>query len=209
MDFEQIGRFERINVVGTSGSGKSTFARELAELLNLPFYEMDQLFWKSDWHESSDNELFRKVHEVTSRSRWVLDGNYTRTIPVKWKQVQLVIWLDPFFLRTVLRVTKRTIYRSFTQEEICPGTGNRESLRKAFLSRDSIIWWAITTYRNNRKKYSSIISSPVYSHICFIRLNSQTGVTSFLKGLREVAEQSHAPEPAEPFSTGGSPPSAQ
>src|SRR5215813_1181028 len=37
----------------------------------------------------------------------------------------------------------------------------------------------------------------------------QTGVTSFLKGLREVAEQSHAPEPAEPFSTGGSPPSAQ
>lgn len=196
-------------MVGTSGSGKSTFAREFAELLNLPFYEMDQLFWKSDWHESSDNELFRKVHEVTSRSRWVLDGNYTRTIPVKWKQVQLVIWLDPFFLRTVLRVTKRTIYRSFTQEEICPGTGNRESLRKAFLSRDSIIWWAITTYRNNRKKYSSIISSPVYSHICFIRLNSQTGVTSFLKGLREVAEQSHAPEPAEPFSTGGSPPSAQ
>src|SRR5215510_10069151 len=80
VDFEGISRFERINVVGTSGSGKSTFARELAELLNLPCYEMDQLFWKSDWHESSDNELFRKVHEVTSRSRWVLDGNYTRTI---------------------------------------------------------------------------------------------------------------------------------
>ena len=120
MDFEQISRFERINVVGTSGSGKSIFARELAEVLKLPCYEMDQLFWKSNWQGSSDDELFRKVHEVTSRSRWVLDGNYTRTIPVKWKQVQLVIWLDPSFLRTVFRVTKRTIYRSFTQEEIWP-----------------------------------------------------------------------------------------
>jgi shikimate kinase len=40
MDFKQISRFERINVIGTSGSGKTTFARELAELLNLPCYEM-------------------------------------------------------------------------------------------------------------------------------------------------------------------------
>src|SRR5262249_18733447 len=125
---------------------------------------MDQLFWKSDWHESSDNELFRKVHEVTSRSRWVLDGNYTRTIPVKWKQVQLVIWLDPSFLRTILRVTKRTIYRSFTQEEIWPGTGNRESLRKAFLSRDSIIWWAITTYRQKEVQFHHLLAS-VLTHL--------------------------------------------
>ena len=57
MDFEQLSRIERINVVGTSGSGKSTFARELAELLKLLYYEMDQLFWKLDWQESSDDEF--------------------------------------------------------------------------------------------------------------------------------------------------------
>jgi adenylate kinase family enzyme len=210
MDLEQISRFERINVVGTSGSGKTTFARELAELLNLPCYEMDQLFWKSDWRESSDDELLRKVYEVTSRPRWVLDGNYTRTIPIKWKQVQLVIWLDLSLVQTVLRVTKRTIKRSLTRKEIWPGTGNRESLRKAFLSKDSIIWWAITTYRDNRKKYSSIISSPAYSHICFIRLNSQTGVASFLNDMRDVAEQWRTPEPAAgTVSRGESSPSSQ
>jgi adenylate kinase family enzyme len=210
MDFKQISRFERINVIGTSGSGKTTFARELAELLNLPCYEMDQLFWKPDWQESSDDELFGRVHEVTSRSRWVLDGNYSRTIPIKWKEVQLVIWLDPSFVRTVFQVTKRTIRRSLIQQEIWPGTGNRESLRKAFLSNDSIIWWAITTHRNNRNKYSSIVSLPAYSHICFIRFNSRVGVASFLKGLREVAEQSHAPEPAaKPISSGESSPQAR
>ena len=210
MDFKKISCFERINVIGTSGSGKTTFARELAELLNLPCYEMDQLFWKADWQESSDDELFQRVHEVTSRSRWVLDGNYSRTIPIRWKEVQLVIWLDPSFVRTVFQVTKRTIRRSLIRQEIWPGTGNRESLRKAFLSNDSIIWWAITTHRNNRNKYSSIVSLPAYSHICFIRLNSRVGVASFLKGLREVVEQSHAPEPTVgPISSGESSPPAR
>src|SRR5215510_13089404 len=124
---------------------------------------------------------------------WVLDGNYTRTIPVKWKKVQAVIWLDPSLLRTVLQVIKRTIHRSLTQEELWPGTGNRESLRKAFLSKDSIILWAITSHQNSRKNYGSIMSSPAYSYISFIRLNSRTQVASFLEGLRQVVQQSHAP----------------
>lgn len=184
-------------MVGTAGSGKTTFARALAELLNLPCYEMDQLFWQPDWQESSDDELFRRVQAVTSRPRWVLDGNYTRTTPIKWQRVQLVIWLDPSFGRTVFRVTKRTIQRSLAQAEIWPGTGNRESLRTAFLSKDSVIWWAITTYRKNRKTYTAIMSSPAYPHICFIRLKSRTDVASFLAGLRDVAEQSLAADSVE------------
>jgi adenylate kinase family enzyme len=185
MDFEQIRHFERINVVGTSGSGKSTFARELAELLRLPYCEMDRLFWKAGWQESSNDEFFPKVHEVTSRPRWILDGNYTRTLPIKWKQVQLVIWLDPSLVRTVLRVTGRAIRRALTQEELWPRTGNRESLKRAFLSRKSIIWWAITTHRSNRTKYSAMMSSPAYAHICFVRLSSPTHARSFLDGLRD------------------------
>ena len=38
MNFETI---KRINVVGTSGSGKSTVSRALAEKLNLPYVEQD------------------------------------------------------------------------------------------------------------------------------------------------------------------------
>lgn len=172
---------QRINVVGTSGSGKTIFARQLAELLDLPYFEMDQLFWKPGWQQSSDNELFSKVHDVTSGPRWVLDGNYTRTLPIKWKNVQQVIWLDPSFLRTVLRVTARTIRRAFTQEELWAGTGNRESLREAFLSRKSIIWWAISTHRANRRKYSTLMASPEYAHISFVRLGSPREARRFLE----------------------------
>jgi len=194
VDFEQLSSLKRINVVGTSGSGKTTFARELAELLNLPCCEMDQLFWKTDWRESSYEELFRKVREVTSQRRWVLDGNYTRTTPIKWEQVQLVIWLDLSFVRTVFRVSKRTIHRAFTQQELWPGTGNRESLAKAFLSRESVIWWAITTHRKNRQKYRAMMNSPEYSSIQFLRLRSPKNIAYLLEGLRQVAVQSHTPK---------------
>ena len=139
--------------------------------------------WKRGWREAPDEEFFPKVEEATSGPRWVLDGNYTRTRPITWKRVQTVIWLDRPFLQTVLRVTARTIRRAFTREELWPGTGNRESLAQAFLSRKSIIWWAISTHRRNRKKYGALMAAPEYSHIAFVRLRSDADAERFLDGL--------------------------
>lgn len=65
--------------------------------------------------------------------------------------MQLVIWLDLSFLRTVFRVKKRAADRSLMQEELWPGTGNRESFRRAFRSKESIIWWSINQYRKKTK----------------------------------------------------------
>jgi adenylate kinase family enzyme len=175
--------WQRINVVGTSGSGKTTFARRLARALDVPYYEMDRLFRKPGWQESSDEEFFSKVEQATAGPLWVLDGNYTRTLPIKWKRVQLVIWLDPSFVQTIFRVTARTIRRAYTREELWPGTGNRESLAEAFFSKKSIIWWAIRTYGRNRDKYSAFMTAPEYSHIAFVRLRSSADTQRFLGGL--------------------------
>lgn len=184
MDFDEFSCIKRINVIGTSGSGKTTFGRELAEILGLPFYEMDGMFWKADWRQSTDHELVDNVCEVTSQANWILDGNYTRTIPHKWKDVQLVIWLDLSFARTVWRVTRRTVRRALTRQELWAGTGNRESWRQSFLSKDSVIWWAITTHRPNRQKYAEMMVSPEYEHIPFIRLRSPREVAACLEGVR-------------------------
>ena len=71
----------RINVLGTAGSGKSTFSKLIAEKLSVSYIQMDELFWKPNWRESSDEELFPKLEKALSSDDWVLDGNYTRTIP--------------------------------------------------------------------------------------------------------------------------------
>jgi adenylate kinase family enzyme len=183
MDFDQLRQFERINVVGTSGSGKLTFARTLAAALELPYHEMDALHWKPNWQEASPEELVARVQEVTSGPKWVLDANYSRTTPQKWKHVQLVVWLDTSFVRTVARVTTRTIQRSITRQELWPGTGNRETLSKAFFSRDSVIWWSITTHGKNRRQYAAMMASPEYEHIRFLRLGSPEAVAACLGKL--------------------------
>ena len=48
--------YSRINIVGTSGSGKTTFAKSLAQILTYEYIEMDQLFWGPNWNCPSDEE---------------------------------------------------------------------------------------------------------------------------------------------------------
>ena len=143
-------QYERINVVGTSGSGKSSLSRQIATHLDLPYIELDQLFWKANWTESPDEELFQKLRVALSANRWVLDGNYDRTRHIKWAQVETVVWLDlPLYL-VFSRVLVRAMTRSLTGKELW--AGNKETLRKTFLSRDSIILWSLKTHAKNRKR---------------------------------------------------------
>ncbi len=69
---------KRVLVMGCSGSGKSTFARALAERLALPFVSLDALFWKPGWVESDPETFGRRVEAIAQTDSWVMDGNYTR-----------------------------------------------------------------------------------------------------------------------------------
>lgn len=91
--------------------------------------------------------------------------------------------LDYSFARTLLQAIKRAVRRSLTKEELWEGTGNRESFRKSFFSKESIIWWTITTHKKNRLKYESYLVDPRFSHLKFIRLKSHAEAENFLKTL--------------------------
>lgn len=174
---------QRINVVGTSGSGKSTFCRQLAGQLDAPHVEMDAVYWGPNWTEPSDEVFFKKLEQQLSGDRWVLDGNYTRTIPVKWRRVQTIIWLDYSFPRTLYQTLKRAIARAYTKEELWPGTNNRESFRKSFFSRDSIVLWSITSFSKVRRSYQQIVESGSYPQIEFVRLCSPSQTKAYLEKL--------------------------
>ncbi|MBK8550670.1 MAG: hypothetical protein IPL53_06255 [Ignavibacteria bacterium] len=129
IDFKKINF---INIIGTSGSGKTTFGRELSEILKIPLLEMDKIFWKPDWTIPDELEFFSKLKDELNSDRWILDGNYKRTTFIKWQKTEVVIWLDYSFHRTFYRSLSRSLSRAISQKELWENTGNRNLFPELF-----------------------------------------------------------------------------
>jgi len=156
----------KINVIGTSGSGKSTVARGISQKLNIPYIQLDALFWRADWQGTPDDLFFAKIEAaLAGKTDWVIDGNYKRTQSIKWRDVDMIVWVDYSFLRTLYQAVRRAAVRAWQQDEIWAGTGNRETFRKSFFSRDSIILWTLKTYRNNRRQYETLLTDARWQHV--------------------------------------------
>lgn len=154
MTDEELRALHRVVVVGTSCAGKSTCARRLAEALNAPHIELDLLHWGPHWtprHDWPGN-----VAEAVQAERWVCDGNYSAARDLVWPRATATIWLDYSFPRVMSRALRRTVRRVVTREPVC--NGNRESFRLAFLSRESILWWVITTHQRRRREYVKLLA---------------------------------------------------
>ncbi|MCW2254764.1 adenylate kinase family enzyme [Providencia alcalifaciens] len=177
----------KINVIGCSGSGKSTFSHALASLFSVPYIELDALFWQQNWQPSSDEQLNDKLSAAlkVASTGWVLDGNYTRTQPIKWQDADFVIWLDYSFIRTLYQNVRRTVSRIFNQKELWPNTGNYETWRKAFFSKDSIILWMLQTYHQGKDRRISSMADEQYKHIHFIRITTPKEADFFLELMRK------------------------
>ena len=137
----------RVVVVGTTGSGKSWLAERLAARTGLRLIELDALFWGRDW-QPAPLELFRHRVECEIRDDgWIVVGNYGQVRDLVWREADTLIWLDLPLPLVMWRLLRRTLQRAATKEELW-GTGNRESFRNAFLSRQSILLYALRTAKN-------------------------------------------------------------
>lgn len=86
---------QRILVMGSSGSGKSTFARRLSAITGIPVVSIDALFWKPGWVESDRADFRERLAEVTRQPRWIMDGNYASADGEARRDVSdTVIWFD-------------------------------------------------------------------------------------------------------------------
>jgi len=144
----------RINIMGCSGAGKSTLSKELAEILDLPYISLDRMFWQPNWVES-DYETFRiNVQEKLSQCPrgWVVDGNYSSKLDsLIERSATDIIWIDVPFWAYFPRLVWRTVGRALGFTEAC-SPGCYESFKHAFLSPNSILWWALTAHRRVRKQ---------------------------------------------------------
>ncbi|MGH2429513.1 MAG: adenylate kinase [Candidatus Limnocylindria bacterium] len=141
----------RINVVGTSCSGKTTLARRLATAVGVRHVELDALYWGPDWQPVA-TELFEgRVRQATDAPAWVVDGGYRSVRHITWSRVDTIVWLDYPLHLVLSRWARRTLARVQSREEFWPGTGNRERMSH-IAGRDSLLWWILTTHRGRRQR---------------------------------------------------------
>ena len=86
--------FERVLIVGPGGSGKSTMSRELRDILNLPLFHLDNIFWKEDKTHISREEFDARLEVILQGDKWIIEGDYSRTYKVRIEKADTVIFLD-------------------------------------------------------------------------------------------------------------------
>jgi adenylate kinase family enzyme len=164
-------------VTSASGSGGTTVGREIAARLGVPFHELDALFWKPGWVESTAEELHAAVEPIVTTDAWVIDGSYQSKIgQLVLGNADVVVWLDLPMRTWLPRLVGRAFRRARSGEVLWDG--NRESLRKAFLSRDSLILFTLRHFRARRRTY------PVrFADYDVARLRSQREIYALLRSV--------------------------
>lgn len=90
----KVKLMNKVIVIGCPGSGKSTFSRKLNSIIGLPLFYLDMIFHKPDKTTYSEEEFDEKLSMILEQDKWIIDGNYARTLPIRLEQCDTVFWLD-------------------------------------------------------------------------------------------------------------------
>lgn len=168
----------RITVVGTPGAEKTTLAQQIAQRYSIPFIELDALFWGPKWTQARPEVFRNRVSDALSRTRWSVGGNYSSARDIIWKRSDMLIWLDyplPLIMR---RLLQRTLRRVITKEELW--SGNYETWKEQFFSRESLLLFALQTHLTRRKQFMRDLVEPAYRHLTLLRFQHPTATSDWL-----------------------------
>lgn len=175
----------RVVVVGSSGSGKTTVARRIAENLDIPHLEMDAVFHRDGLADEAHDEFVPILDEFTDGDRWVVDGNYAShgASKVVWPKADTIIWLDPPRKTAMARVIRRTLRRAVLREELWNGV--REPFSNLYNPDPlkNIIVWTWTRHPLVRERYETAITDGIWDHATVHRLRSPDEVERFLSSI--------------------------
>ena len=140
--------YNRISIVGGSGSGKSTLCNILSKELNLPAIHLDAINFNSDWVEIDKTERDKIISARSSEDKWVIYGNYNKTLKERFEKADLIIWLDYSTFTQLKGIFKRFFKTHNKERPEIPGC--KERLNFTFIKY-------VATY--NKKKRHIIVDT--------------------------------------------------
>lgn len=147
MTLDDLG--PRLCIMGPSNSGKSTLAVAIARSRGLPAIHLDQLHHQphTDWKPRPDDEFFALHDDAILKSRWVMDGNYSRCLPQRLTRATGVILLEASTVTSVLRYFRRSWLERVRHGAL---DGASDSVRWAMIRH------IVVTTPCNRRRYATL-----------------------------------------------------
>lgn len=148
----------RIVILGTSASGKTTLAQKIAAKKCIPHFQLDVLFWKPGWTETPRKEFHDKIKQaIATNNSWVICGNYNSAKQITLPVATDIIWLNYPLYKNLWRGLKRSVQRILSDGE--PFAGCKETFRLTFLSKDSILLWILNSHKRRITEYTPLLTN--------------------------------------------------
>jgi adenylate kinase family enzyme len=168
----------RILIAGVTGVGKSTLAKRIAALLDLPYTEIDSLWHGPNW--TIRDEFVADVDAATGSSTWIMEWQYREARPLLAERADTLVWLDYSAPVALFRVIRRTICRRRSREVLW--NGNVEGpLWRVFSDPNHIIRWALSTQFKYKTSIPKLAESSL--HLQVVRIRNQRQLERWLRSV--------------------------
>ncbi len=174
---------QRILIVGSSCSGKTTLAKQLSRLLSIEHIELDALHWLPHWTERDQVEFHSIVSDTVHQNQWIVDGNYRSKLgSLVWDKADTIIWLDLPFAIVYSRVVMRCAKRIFRNQQLW--NGNTENLWNLLFRRDSLLYWVPGHWKNLQDSYGELFKQS-FNNKDLLRFGSAEELEAWLANLKQ------------------------
>jgi predicted kinase len=167
-------------VLGRTGSGKTTLARELAAALRVPHVELDALYFGPDLSRAPLDVLRERTTAAIAGERWVTDGNKRAVRDLVWPRADTVVWLDYPVWVSLWRLSGRARARTASLRSEAKKTGGRTGLAKQLVAAARGVITALRSHRGQRREYPRLFALPENRHLAVARLRSPRATRAWL-----------------------------
>ncbi|MFA5836301.1 MAG: AAA family ATPase [Bellilinea sp.] len=176
---------QRILILGRTGSGKTTLARELAAAMGVPHVELDALYFGPNFSTVPLPVLRERTSAAIAGERWVTDGNKSAVRDLVWPRADTIIWLDYPLVISLWRLGKRALWRTSVLKAQAVESGKKAGLPKQLLSAAKGVLKALRSHRGQRRDYPRMFADPKNQHLAVVRLRSPRATRRWLARVNE------------------------